>query len=31
MERTVLALARRHGFDLASWPTAVKTALGLSA
>lgn len=31
MERIVFALARRHGFDPAEWPIAVRTALGMRA
>lgn len=31
MERSVLALAARHGFDIKSWPMPVRTALNLAA
>lgn len=29
MDRIVLALGRKHGFELGSWPTAVRAELGL--
>lgn len=31
MERIAFALARRHGFEPADWPSAVRTALGMAA
>ena len=31
MERIVLALARRHGFEPGGWPESVRAALGLAA
>jgi seryl-tRNA synthetase len=31
VERIAIALLKRHGFDMRSWPTAVRTQLGLDA
>jgi len=31
MERTIFALAARHGFEIGDWPEAVRTALSLDA
>ena len=30
LERVALALAAKHGFDVAAWPASVRQELGLS-